>query len=73
MSSLNRGGSLETRPFVWSPLVSPDVASSSEWFNKDVPDWPLQTGRDSASASVERGGKKSLIIFITGLTFLYPD
>lgn len=43
-SSLNRGGSLETSPFIWSPLVSPDAASSSEGFNEDVPDWPLQTG-----------------------------
>lgn len=53
-SSLKRGGSLETMLFVWLALVSPDFASSSVWWNRDVPDWPLQTGKDSASASVER-------------------
>lgn len=56
-SSLSRGGSLDATPFSWSGHVSPDPASSLEWLNKDVPDWPLQTGRDAASVSVERKKK----------------
>lgn len=68
-SSLNSGGSLETRPFIWLSLVSPGVASSSEWFNKDIPDWPLQTGRDSASASVERKKKTHHIYYQTNFSF----
>lgn len=53
-SSLSRGGSLDVTPFTWSGHVSPASASSLEWFSKDVSDWPLQTGNDSASVSVER-------------------
>lgn len=53
-SSFSRGGSLDATPFIWSGHASPDPASSLEWLNKDVPDWPLQTGKDSASVSVER-------------------
>lgn len=54
-SSLSRGGSLVATPFSWSGHVSADPpASSVEWLNKDVPDWPLQTGSDSAPVSVER-------------------
>lgn len=53
-SSLSRGGSLDATPFSCSGEVSPDAASSLEWLNKAVPDWPLQTGRDAASVSVGR-------------------
>lgn len=51
-SSLRRGGSFDATPFTWSGHVSPEPASSSvEWLNKDVPDWPLQTSRESALGS----------------------
>lgn len=53
-SSRSRGGSLDVTPLNWSGHVSPDSASSLEWLNKDVPDCPLQTGKDSSSVSAER-------------------
>lgn len=71
-SSFSRGGSLDATPFIWSGHASPDPASSLEWLNKDVPDWPLQTGKDSASVSVERFKKKLQNIF-NGVFYDFSD